>query len=491
MSDENVYYITIPSIRDNTSSTFYGKENRYSEVNSTHTFFDGEMYFDNELVKNKKKKPSYRDGLLVGNVHFTLTAAHENADAIIQIYESHVINEDSMQFVDMTIACTEELFSALKQASADKSELRIKFYKDDWKEDEERYVSHCRVADIEILPSTTIPQWFEERRIRHVENYLLSTLCGGRSDGQIPTICSQFAQAFVNPTLFKKRKEVVESIIELISSIKWMLELEKSKLRVEIEEDDDLELAKLFTLRGLEFDAQFQKITDEKKKRDLLTEYNSFWKRADAVAMFNDGFNWVGGEFPMLAEDYLKIESINSPYLNQILVDGLISRDIAELASHFQYNNKMSSAAILAVRNGVYNKSDLEIKDKSFVSILVTSLSKSIGWFIGNLISGLFIWWLTSIIASDNEMAHYILFGTIFAASLIVTALNQSKTIEAIKENREEFNFYILRDMCALHKQAEYMDAKLLRHLMYKLEERGVQLNHLIYKLIDKNCQSI
>jgi hypothetical protein len=41
--------------------------------------------------------------------------------------------------------------------------------------------------------------------------------------------------------------------------------------------------------------------------------------------------------------------------------------------------------------------------------------------------------------------------------------------------------------MCALHKQAEYMDTELLRHLMYKLEERGVQLNHYIYKLIDKN----
>jgi hypothetical protein len=450
------------------------------------------MYFDSELIKNNKKKSSYRDGLLVGAVNFYQTDAYKGFDGRIQIFESHVIHEDMMQHVELTIACSKEVFSEFTKASANKNEVRIRFNRSEWEEDGTSFVSKCKVEDIQILPpNSTVQSWFEERRIRHVENYLFTTLCGGRSDGQIPTICSQFAQAFANPTLFKKRKEVVESIIELISSIKWTLELEKSKLRVEIEEDDDLELAKLFTLRGIQFDTQIEKITDEKKKRDLITEYNRFWKRVEAVRMFNDGFNWSGGEFPMLAEDYLKIESINSPYLNEVLVDGLISKDIADTASHFQYNDKMSSEAILSVASGVYNKSELEIKNKSFKEVLVMSVFKSIGWLVGSLVSGFFIWWVTSLIASENEMGHYILFGTIFAASLIIAAINQNKTVEAIKENREEFNFYILRDMCALHKQAEYMDAKLLRHLMYKLEERGVQLNHLIYKLIDKNCQSI
>jgi hypothetical protein len=37
--------------------------------------------------------------------------------------------------------------------------------------------------------------------------------------------------------------------------------------------------------------------------------------------------------------------------------------------------------------------------------------------------------------------------------------------------------------MCALHKQSEYMDIKLLRHIMYRIEERGIQMNHFIYEI--------
>ena len=130
-------------------------------------------------------------------------------------------------------------------------------------------------------------------------------------------------------------------------------------------------------------------------------------------------------------------------------------------------------------------------KNKSIKEILLLSGFKLVGVWIGMIISGLFIWWVTSLIASDNDMAHYILFGSIFSASLIISTLNQSTTAQAIKENREEHNFYILRDMCALHKQAEYMDAKLLRHLMYKLEERGIQMNNYIYEILNRSDSSI
>jgi hypothetical protein len=490
MSEVNYYYVTIPSLRDNTQSKFYGKVDVDAYKDTTSTELSGDMYFDREFIKNNKQTKNYMDGVLVGKIDFRLDDIQEDADSFIYI-SSDSSYEDRFQHVRLYVACNSTLFESLILAAKNGNEVCVKFQINEWREKTEysdsKYFadSRCKVITVEILPpKTTNEDWFAKRRRREIEYHLLTEFCGGRTDGQIPTICKEFSVAFEKQENYNRRNEIIEQIRELIGSIRWTLELEKSPLRIEIEEDDDLELCKLFTLSGEEFDTQLAKISDEKKKRDLLTEYNRFWKRAEAVAMFNNGFNWVGGEFPMLAEDYLKIESINSPYLNEILVDGLISRDIAETASHFQYNDKMSSAAILSVRNGVYDKSDLEIKNKSFIAVLVTSLSKSVGWLIGNLVSGLFIWWVTAFIASDNEMAHYILFGTIFAASLIVTALNQSKTTEAIKESREEFNFYILRDMCALHKQAEYMDTKLLRHLMYKLEERGVQINQLVYKIL-------
>jgi hypothetical protein len=277
----------------------------------------------------------------------------------------------------------------------------------------------------------------------------------------------------------------LENIFEFIRSIKWTLKIKKSKLREEIEEGDDLELFKLFSLTGNKFDLQFAKVA-EKDQRKILVEYNTIWERVNAEEMFKDGYVWNNEEFPSLAEEYLKIPHLNSPTLNKILVDGLIKRDIADIASHYIYSQKMSSSAILSVRNGVYNKSDVEIKDKSFKELFAIWGAKSVGWIVGNLMGGLFTWWITSLIAGDNELGHYVLFGTIFSSSLIIQTLNQNKMPQAIKDNMEEYNFYILRDMCLLHKQALHMDAKLLRHLMYKIEERGVQMNHYIYKLLNR-----
>jgi len=485
MNEENVYYITVPILKKNTSSTFFLNQSIFGKTNSISINLNGDMFFDAELVKNNNIKTNYRNGYFVGEVKFYLTESNDKTNAQIKIYESYLIQEETIQFVEMNIACTKDLLDELIKASENESELTIKFSKDDWEDWGDGFASYCRVEKIEITTGAIDLQWYEKHRIRHVENYLLTTLCGGRADGQIPAICSEISKGFANPILFNNRKDVIASIVELIRSIKWTLELEKSKLRADIEDGEDLDLAELFDLRGAQFDRQIVKISDEKKKHALLTEYNSFWKRTEAVEILKNGFKWCNNEFTNLTDEYLKIKSINSSYLNEILLDGLIGNDIAEMASHFQYSGKMSPAAILSVQDGVYNKSEIEVKGKSLIAVLAISLSKSVGWFIGNLISGFLIWWLTSFVASENETVHYILFGAIFGAWLIITALNQSKTDEALKEKREEFNFYILRDMCALHKQAQYMDTKLLRHLMNKLEERNVQFNPLIYKILN------
>jgi hypothetical protein len=448
------------------------------------------MFFDSELVKNEKIEKHYRDGLLVGNVDFYLSDAEdiEDCHARIAICESHVGYENFIQEVELVIGCTKEVFEELKRSSNNGKEVRVRFDTIEWEKEDSsysQYSSKCKVIEIEVTSIKKNINWFEGCRIGHIENFLLTNLCGGGPVGQIPTICKEFAKAFADKSLFDNHKKILTEVFELIRSIKWTLGVKKSKLREEIEGHDDLQLSKLFTLSGNEFYLQFAKV-DKKDKKKLLIEYNSIWERVNAVEIFKDGYAWNNHEFPDIVEQYLNLTFLNSPTLNKILVDGLIKKDISDISSHYTYSGKMSSSAILSVINGVYNKSEVEIKDKSFKEVLALWSAKSVGWWLGTVVSGLFIWWITSLIVGNNELGHYVLFGTIFSSSLIVQALTHNKMPQAIKDNIEEYNFYILRDMCLLHKQAVYMDSKLLRHLMYKIEERGVQMSHYIYKILNR-----
>ncbi len=498
MSEENFNYITIPNIRERTTSTFYGKANNYGEENSESTYFEGEMFFDSELIKNEKIKTNYRDGLLVGNVEIQIRRDREESygyDSIINISETHLIYEHHIQNVNMIIECSSEAYECLKQASKNGNEVRVKFEVNEWEKrdssyDYANYSTKCKVFKIEISSNKQSINWFKDRRIRHIENYLFTNLCGGWTEGQIPNICKEFAQAFADKAVFDNRKELLENIFEFIRSIKWTLEIKKSKLREEIEEGDDLDLFKLFSLNGNEFDVQFAKVA-EKDKSKILVEYNTIWERVDAEKMFKDGYAWNNEEFPSLADEYLKIQYVNSPTLNKILVDGLIKKDIANNADEMQYvTGQISSEAIFSITNGVYDVAKIKAKNKNIKELFFIFVTESIFGSIGLGVRGLFVWWITSLIAGNFEIGHYILFGTIFGADMIVTTLKLKTSDIANEENhvreREKNSFYILRDMCALHKQSEYMDANLLRHLMYKIEERGVQMNNYIYKILNR-----
>ena len=494
MSKDNTHYITIPNIWDCSTSTFWGKSS-YSDLHNESTVLRGEMFFDSELVKNEKIEKHYREGLLVGKVDFYLSDAEdiEDCHSWIAICESHVGYENFIQEVELVIGCTKEVFEELKRSSNNGKEVRVRFDTIEWEKEDSsysEYSSKCKVIEIEVTSIRKNVNWFEKCRVRHIENFLLTNLCGGWTEGQIPTICKEFANAFADKSLFDNHKEILIEVLALIRSIKWDLEIKKSKLREEIEENDDLEFSKLFNLSGKEFYLQFDKVAEKDKGR-ILAEYNTFWRRFNAEEMFKESYAWDSHEsFLSLAEEYLKIQSLNSPTLNKILIDGLLKREIASTVFNLQSLSKqISFQALLLIPIGVYEKTKIKSKDFNFKETLLIGATKSIFWWIGLGLRGLFVWWITSLIASNSEVGHYVLFGTIFAADMIVTTLN-FKTAELSEESneydREEYCFYILRDMCALNKQSEYMDTKLLRHLLYKIEERGVQMNNYIYEILNR-----
>lgn len=489
MSDNKYYYVTVTNLREKIYSNFYGKANEYDESNSTSTpHFVGDLYFDNELIKNKRFEHNYREGLLVGSVDFSLGERDRDFDSILSINNVHVIHESHSQSFDFRVFCGEELFENLRKASSKFLEIRIRFELGEWDtNDSDYYNSRCKIKVIEIHNPIFTEAYYEDKRVRHVENYLLTELCGGKTNNQIPTICKEIAQAFSSTTVFAKRNELYESLIPFVNGIRLTFDANKSDLRKRIESSEDADLRKLFWTDGDNFYDQLAKITNDKEKNDVLIEYNYFWKRVKAVDIFEKGYEWSGDQLTSIADDYLKIPFINSPTLNAILFDGLLLKDIADRASFLQYNGLITAEAILSVKTVEYVKSAVKVKNKSISQVFTITLVNSVIELLSIAFNGVLIWFFASILSGNNELAHYVLFGTLFSASFIVGNLNKGKTTEAIKENKEEEKFYLLRDMCNLHTQSEFMNSGLLKHLMYKLEERGVLFNSYLYEIL-KRC---
>lgn len=492
MAEENVYQITIPFLNDSTKSTIYGKGKVYpEEMDNTVSSLAGDMYFKSELVRNNKDIKHNTDGILVGKVHFQVTGKDNNeSDGWITVDKQEAWR-GLFQSVYLIFWCSQEFFNRMQLASQNKNEITVVIHAIEWKQDEtsgDDFSARCRcnIVELEILPpNSTELSWFENRRVKEIENYLLAECCGHSSSGQIGAICKEIATSFADQANFNNRNELIEPIIELIGNLKSTLDPAKSELRIEIESGSDAELARIFDLTGSAFDEQLKKVND-KIQYKLRAEYNHLWSSSDAFKIFDDGYKWSSGDISSLADDYLKIKSINSPTLNRILLEALIGADIAETSHNFQYSDKMSASAILTVRDGMYDKSKVKEKGMSFKGRLLVLVAESAGWWIGVILRGLIVWFVTSLLAENNATGQYILFGTIFSAWIIIDTLNFNLAKVEKEDTKEEFYFYVLRDLCALHYQSKFMDTKLLRHRLYKLENQGVKMNSYIYGILNR-----
>ena len=491
MGDNSIYYVTVTNLRES-DSTFYisGDADKFGKINNVNTpCLNAEMYFDNEISKNEKANQNYKKGMLIGSIEFILGDRSEDFDSILYISKWH-LRYGSEENVCLHVFCGEELFQNLRKAISDNLEIRLAFKIGEWEvretEDCIDSVNRTKVLDVEIKNPIYTEEYYEVKRVRHVENHLLTEFCGGRSEGQIPAICKEISEAFSNSKIFSKREEIYELIIPIIDHIRFTPENNKSDLRKKIERSEDEDLRNLYWKVGDDFYKLLEKISEVEKKNQVLKEYNFFWEHIKAESIFEDGYKWNGEQLTVIAEDYLKIPYINSPTLNTILVDGILLKNIADKWKFLQFNGLISSEAILSIKSGYYNISFFN-KNKSAIQVIKANLIDSTAYFFGILITGLFIWFLASLLSGNNELAQYVVFGALFSAFFIVSAINKITTVEPIKENNEKLNFYLLRDMCNIHTQSKYMNADLLKTLMYDLEKRGVLFSNYIYDLLRRS----
>jgi hypothetical protein len=433
-------WITIPKLKK-MHSGYYHSEGGHSQgslINDEFSgFFNGGSSID--ISFGASKIPEKRSIGLASFILKDRSEKQQEHNAVIKPYMEYgaYIGTDEIDIGShfrVAFACDEDLMKALEKATENENFVTVKLNLGEWEKHKysESRINYASVESIYIGEKNPLKISEHHCSMKSdIKEYLRNKFCGGSDSGQIYKICEEFSEAFSDEELFSQRVEIVKEIGWLIKYLKRELQIQKSDMRKQIEEDDDLELCKLFDLTGDEFLTQYEKLQGKKEFRYIRLEYNSLNKRIDATKVFTEGYPFDEGQFYLLPEDYLNIKGINSPTLNEILLSGLILTDIHKTAWELKGRGVISSEAILSIQYGYYG---FVSKKSSSIANVFSSGSKGL----------------------------------------------------ARQTSIEEFNFNLLKDMCFLYSRCEHMNKELLLHLLYRIEERGVAMNHYIYKILDR-----
>ena len=189
---------------------------------------------------------------------------------------------------------------------------------------------------------------------------------------------------------------------------------------------------------------------------------------------------------------YLKAEDFVSVILEWALVDAMIYARILDFANSRKYfgqikgtvNGQLIDGPMLPGTNG----EPIGAKDRGVMGILGQGLTKLAAYSVGEAITLLATWWVASLIAGEGTQ-KWILFTGVTAARWVVSALRGKTGHDVDERARDELNLQMLWDFCLAHERVPSMNTGLLRHLLYRLEERGAAFNPAVFDIIDKRAR--
>jgi hypothetical protein len=415
-----------------------------------------------------------------------------NYNLLIYLQENDKFN-DNQSNLNLTFFLDSKTIEFVKSIAKDKqSELVINFEIVEWIESEDSYGDTAK-ALVTRIDNSRLHSNKEliDYKIKDIKNYLIGKCCVDSNYGQVADICKEFAESFRAVPLGVDKNELIEEIISAIHSLRFTfhsyLNEDDSKTIKYFYEKYNFSL-KTYSERIIE---EFNKITDEKDRHVAVKIYNHFWTARKAEDMFKNGFPIGSGEVESIAEEYIKLKYVKSETVEKILVDLLIATTIGDKASYLQFNKQISAKTLLSIPADFYTKetnskiTDLKFKDALAVCLVYASIHLSL-----KVIFGLFEWWFSGLIAGDNETAHIILFGTLFAADSILTYQYQKSTdtnfASDVTNKNDEENFYVFRDLCKLHKLSSVYKSSSFKSLLNKVVCNGTNFPISLHVIVDR-----
>lgn len=256
----------------------------------------------------------------------------------------------------------------------------------------------------------------------------------------------------------------------------------------------------LFDLNGAEL-LEAAKTVTEIEPEKVLKAYGAVWAHARALSelkpesaskskqdlllnVSKDGVEYV-------ARLYLDADDFASPLLEWAIVDALVFDRVMEFASACAFTGNLPDTPAGQLLEGPLlpgtGAFQMGAKLPSWPSVFGGGIAHAAGKLVAELIALGVTWGISDWITSGDGPAKWTLFTGVTAARWVCGAI-KSRSSEGA-DAKGTTNLQMLWDMGIAHERVPAMNVGLLRHLLYRLEERGAAFNPAVYSILDKRAR--
>ena len=448
---------------------------------------DGQGFFEKPFLKPSNADEEILDAISFADVDIYPIDEDNNERNYNLVAHISSFDRDDEKFntLNLSFYFDRQTIAAIKSIVTDNElALSIRFEIDEWID---AYTGKGRVTLLDNSRCKSTNKAAIDYQIIDIKNYLIRQNCAGSRYGQVSDICIEFANSFRNVPAGVNKGEILDSINSLLTSWRYTFHSkldEKERSRIELlTEAYEFESTAIRGETGDELD----KIKRRTDRDHAIRIYNMLWMSKSAETTLRNGFKISEDEAQSIADEYLKLKYVFSETCEKILLDILISCDISEYASVAQYHGLITQPTPFFIEAGMYKPEFVLNKNKGIKEAILQVVFDATFHLIGRVISGLISWWISGLIAGDNETAHFVLFGTMFAADTVLMGMYQTQKIkkdEKIAVSKEQHCYDIIKHMCNLHYHSYYMDTKLMRHILNQLASMGFKSQTEIFRII-------
>lgn len=192
-----------------------------------------------------------------------------------------------------------------------------------------------------------------------------------------------------------------------------------------------------------------------------------------------------------VAELYLEADDFVSPQLEWAIVDALVFQRVTEFASACAFAGNLPNPPDGQLLNGPLlpgtGASQMGAKLPTWSAALGNSIARASTRIATELAILALTWGISDWVTGGDGSAKWTLFTGLNAVRWVRSAIYARGSSGAGAKGVT--NLQMLWDMGIAHERVPAMHVGLLRHLLYRLEERGAAFSPAVYTILDKRAK--
>ncbi|QAY84643.1 hypothetical protein [Pseudomonas arsenicoxydans] len=346
-------------------------------------------------------------------------------------------------------------------------------------------VYNVRQRLIDVTTKDIVPPKQHRSQLSQINNDLCKSVCEAAANRGDPRINDE---ALVDDFVVENAQRITDLLSAIPSAFHHVrLKTQSGEIMLfDLSVPEMLEAAKSVTETGPE---------------EVIKAYGTVWahtrvlselKPASASKSRQDLFLNISKDgVEYIAELYLDADDFISPLLEWAIVDALVSDRVTEFALACAFTGNLPDTPAGQLVDGPLlpgaGPFQMGAKVPSWLSIFGSGIAQAVGKLVAELIALGVTWGVSDWITSGDGSAKWTLFTGVTAARWVCGAI-KSRSSEGA-DAKGAANLQMLWDMGIAHERVPAMNVDLLRHLFYRLEERGAAFNHVVYSILDKRAR--